>query len=186
MKALLSLLFLHAALAENISSIVTEHGKGTEHEVYSIDLGNSFIGVPYGSSVSETNEILGEPFGSLKLDSNNEAKFYRMNCALIFTDQKLTGIRVGAVLFDFFMTRSFSDHRGYSNVDWKLNNGIQYGASLEKVQEIIGDNLISNDPRGDQYKKYEDGAFDVHLNFSGAGGLNENQIVTSLLIIKAR
>lgn len=132
-----------------------------------IDPNQSILGFKVGVAEDEVFAKLGKPDAYVRLNSENTAAIFNNSQAFIFTEGKLTGIRVGHSLIDHQLITQYRGTIFLQPLRWKLDNGIGPETSLVEARKILGDQLQATERHQAKYhQSYEDGESVIDLFFS--------------------
>ena len=124
--------------AEDIRSKV----KGEAKDVSSIiDPGKHIYGNAFGVSEDDFISAEGKPSGYIRLSGLKTVLIYGKNHGYIFTDGKLSGLRISSSVIDWKLANQMPYQQKHSDNDWKLSNGIIADMTDTKVKEILGAKL---------------------------------------------
>lgn len=161
-----SLLYVIPLSAQDIRDKVSK-GTPKANSPLLITPGKTILGFAIGTTEEDVIKKLGKPTAYMRLDPINTAFIHESNTAFIFTNGKLTGVRISYSLIDHHLSSEFSGAMGHRQPKWKLNNGIKYEMSLVAVKKILGDKLVeSSHPSSKHHQKYREGNSVIHLYFS--------------------
>jgi hypothetical protein len=127
-----------------------------------IDPDKSFFGIALGASEDEALARLGKPDGYLRLNAMTTAMLYGKSMALLFTEGKLSGLRLTGQVIDYPLSQRMSPNPDFDDLRWELANGLHKESTLKDAKRILGPALRSEK---DQWL-YETDAAVVRLDFS--------------------
>ena len=164
MKRIIFLLVLFLALPCYAQDIRCKVQTDTPSEQLTklIDPDTGIYGISYGTTEDEFISKFGNPNGYLRLSPGTTVMIYGKSHAFLFSGNKLTGVRVTDLIFDWKIASDSTGHGPFDTIRWRLNNGITKGMNLAEVKRILGDSLS-----GDKYNAfYETTASRVELDFA--------------------
>jgi TonB family protein len=153
MKSFLAILVLAGTLslkvkAQDVRSKVAPPSEKAAFTIV-IDPDKSVFGAPWGSSEDEFVGRFGSPTGYIRLSGAETVMLYGKSHAFVFTDQKLSGVRITYTVIDFKLSRDQVARTPFDDIRWQLSNGVRNGMNLADVKKIAGDNL-----KTDRYQRY--------------------------------
>lgn len=109
-----------------------------------IDVGNHVYGYPMGISEDDFIKEEGKPNGYLNLGNGKSALIYGRSHAFLFTEKKLTGLRISSSIFDWKLANNLRGQFKHTAQNWSLSNGITANMKMTKVEKILGKDLVDN------------------------------------------
>ena len=126
-----------------------------------IDPGNHIYGHPFGISEDDFIKSEGAPTGYLKVSRSTAVMIYGKSHAFVFTDGKLSGLRIASQVFDWRIANNLPADTVHTAENWTLSNGLHADMTIAEVKKLLGERLIEND-----YRTYFDvGGRRVELDF---------------------
>lgn len=186
MKRIMFLLVFFLALAGYAQDIrcKVQTDTSTEQLTKLIDPDSGIYGIAYGTTEDEFISKFGNPNGYLRLSPGTTAMIYGKSHAFLFSGNKLTGVRITDLIFDWKLGLDTAGHGPFDTIRWRINNGITKGMNLAEVKRILGEN-----PPGDKYSTYyETTSSRVELEFAHYtdGGDTDKAYEVNGLLVKKR
>lgn len=162
MKTILSLIAILAISTASGEEDVRAKVHLKDHNVKTlIDPDNHIYGHPLGISEDDFIKSEGSPLGYLKISPKSTVMIYGKSHAFIFTEGKLSGLRISSQVFDWRIANRLPNDAAHTAENWKLSNGLYPDMPLAEVKKLLGEKLIEKD-----YKTYFDvGSSRVEIDF---------------------
>jgi TonB family protein len=109
-----------------------------------IDPDRRVYGMEWGSSEDEFIKKFGYPTGYIRLNSSDTVMLYGKEHAFIFTDAKLSGVRITKTVLDWKLSRDQLTQPPFDDIRWQLSNGIRQEMNLAEVKKILGERLVTD------------------------------------------
>lgn len=152
MKQILAILVLTVSIFLNVAAQDVRSKVGPASETSStniIDPDRSIYGVEWGTSEDNFINKFGQPTGYIRLNGTETAMLYGKKHAFVFTDSKLSGVRISHGVFDWKLSQDLATKTPLDSISWQLSNGIRADMNLAEVKKILGENL-----KADRYQRY--------------------------------
>ena len=107
-----------------------------------IDPDASIFGIPYGTTEDEFISRFGKPTAYVRIRPHESGMVYGRSHCFLFTDGKLSGVRITLSVLDWAIGNWISDVAPFDSVNWTLNNGISQATHRSEVERILGEHLI--------------------------------------------
>ena len=114
---------------------------GTHNISSTIDPGKHIYGHAFGSSEDDFIKAEGKPSGYIRLTALKTVLVYGESHGYIFTDGKLSGLRISSSIIDWKLANQMPYQQKHNDQDWKLSNGIMTEMTDKAVADIVGDKL---------------------------------------------
>jgi hypothetical protein len=130
-----------------------------------IDPDAHIFGMAFGTPEADVVKAWGKPDGYLRLAGAGTCMIYGKSNALLFTDGKLSGIRIAShAVVDWKLADRLPYNPLFDKLSWRLSNGIGDESSLPQVRKILGDKFSDD---GSTYERtYTTDKAIVRLDFS--------------------
>jgi len=78
----------------------------------------------------------------VRIRPHESGMVYGRSHCFLFTDGKLSGVRITLSVLDWAIGNWISDVTPFDSVNWTLNNGISQATHRSEVERILGEHLI--------------------------------------------
>jgi ABC-type phosphate transport system auxiliary subunit len=142
MRILLPLLVIFAASDVFADEDLRDKVRGEEQNVSNtIEPGKHIFGHAFGTTEDEFIKAEGKPDGYLKLSGHRTVMVYGRSHGYLFTDNKLTGVRITRHLLDWRLSNQMPYQQHRSEDDWIISNGVRAKMSKAELIKLLGDKL---------------------------------------------
>ncbi len=128
-----------------------------------IEPGKHIFGHPFGITEKDFIEIEGHPLGYMGLENKRTILIYGNSHGFIFTDGKLTGLRITRPILDWRFFQEVPQTYKRDPSDWVITNGVHANMSQPKLIELFKNKLHFYNNKF--FTKIVVGGCEIELNF---------------------
>ena len=121
-------------LLEPIPGFVGPELQGRTRE---IDPDHHVYGLGFGLSREDVVRQLGAPVGYMNFTAIDEGLFFGRSHMLLFTNGKLSGVKIHPHLFDQDLSTPIPMHAFFDKADWVIAPGLRQHMSFSAIAELI-------------------------------------------------